>query len=75
MQPKAKNLLQKGNASKKENVYCFLLKTAAQILQKKEKGWVYSMPHFLVTLTMRKITKATITKVMTATKKLPKPNI
>jgi len=32
------------------------------------------MPHFFVTFTIRKITKATITKVMTATKKLPSPN-
>ena len=32
------------------------------------------MPHFLVIFTSRKITKATIMKVINATKKLPMPN-
>jgi hypothetical protein len=34
----------------------------------------YSIPHFLVIFTRRKITKATIMKVINATKKSPTPN-
>jgi len=33
------------------------------------------MPHFLVIFTKRKITKATIMKVIRATRKLPTPKI
>ena len=42
---------------------------------KKENNEVYSMPHFLLIFTIRKITKATMTKVISATKKGPIPKI
>ncbi|MCJ7768809.1 hypothetical protein MUP79_10510 [Candidatus Bathyarchaeota archaeon] len=35
----------------------------------------YSMPHLFATLTIRKITKATITKVINATRKSPILNV
>jgi hypothetical protein len=47
--------------------------------RKMKKGVFYSMPHFLVILTIKKITKATITNVIIDTKKvsdakqLPRP--
>ena len=37
-------------------------------------GVCYCMPHFFVTFTIRKTMKATITKVIKATRKSPTPN-
>jgi hypothetical protein len=46
---------------------------------KKEKkeafGEVYSMPHFLTTFTIMKITRATMMKVISAIRKSPMVNI
>ena len=45
------------------NILIFLIKKMVDV--------VYSMPHFLDTFTAKKIKKATIMKVIKATKKLP----
>jgi len=69
----------KGRIMEELDKIVFLFSSFVLVL--KRKNWVfwqllsYSKPHFLVTFTIRKMTKATITKVMTATKKFPIPNI
>ena len=49
--------------------------SVASVYNSAKAAAYYLMPHFFVILTIRKITKATIMKVINATKKGPMPKI
>ena len=52
----------------------FLVKLDRKLKKREREANCYWMPHFFVILTIMKITKATMMKVIKATKKLPIPN-